>query len=117
MGFVNTTFSHQSHALGCLAKPRRNLCAACGKELEDTYAFITGGALFLVDQEYSELRQEMEGYLYFGYYGSGTKASINLKNVEVAKFGQYEIVFCSTKSLHSSLNEKVNYLAAILYHG
>jgi len=68
-------------------KPRKNLCAACGKELEDSYAFITGGALFLLDLENSELRQEMEGFLHFCHHVSGTKASSNIKSWKERSLG------------------------------
>jgi hypothetical protein len=88
----------------------KNLCAACGNEISSSFAFITGGALFMIDANNSELKNEMEGFLDFGYHGSEAEESANLHIVEASKFGQFEIALCSTKCLRSFLNGKVDEL-------
>ena len=88
----------------------KNKCATCGNEIRSSFAFIAGGALFMIDKDNSELKKEMEGFLDIGYHGSESEESVNLHIVEDSKYGQFEISLCSIKCLRSFLNEKVDEL-------
>jgi hypothetical protein len=85
-------------------------CTACGKAIAGSFAFLEGGALFMVGSGSSEMKDEMEGFLSIGYHGSGGEKSATKNIVENGKCGQFELAFCSVGCLKEFLGRCVDEL-------
>ena len=83
-----------------------------------TFSFVAGGALRRIDENCSEIGDDLLGFLNIGHHSAHPNGE-DLPNacldlVEESPIGQFELYFCSTKCLRQYFNRCVDQLEDML---
>ena len=83
-----------------------------------TFSFVAGGALRRLDEDNSEIGDDLLGFLNIGHHSAHSNGeslpSACLDLVEESPIGQFELYFCSTNCLRQYFNRCMDQLEEML---
>ena len=79
------------------------VCRRAGAHEPNDFAYLNGGGLRMLNKDSSVVAPDLEGFLSIGFHGGHSETHSNpdarLDIADNARFGQFELYFCSTACL------------------
>ena len=79
------------------------VCHCAGVHKPNDFAYLNGGGLRILNKDNSVMAPDLEGFLSIGFHGGHSETHSNpdarLDIADNARFGQFELYFCSTACL------------------